>query len=794
VPRQAKGAAAIPHNLPLQLTSFVGRERELLEVTKLLTEPPTGSRLLTLTGAGGCGKTRLAVQVAREVIEAYPDGVWLIELAPLSDRALVPQTAAIVLGVLDAPDHALTQALCSALATKRTLLLLDNCEHVVEAAAELAEALLRACPDVTILATSREVLGAAGETTWRVPSLQVPREVGDGSHTPPHRDVMTPTTELLSYSSVRLFVDRARAMQPAFAVTEANAAAVAEICHRLDGIPLAIELAAARLKVFTVEQIAAGLGDCFRLLTAGQRTAVPRQQTLRATVDWSYALLAEPERALLRRLSVFAGGWTLQAAETVAAGDGIESHAVLDLLTLLVDKSLVLAEEQGGTVRYRLLETIRQYAREKLDEAGETSSIGDRHLDYFLRLAEDADRGLRGPEQPLWLDRLEAEHDNLRAALQWSLTTESGEAALRLSGALAWFWWCRGYLQEGRRWLARALASVAERSAARTCALYGAAWLAHHVHDLAAAHELAAESLEIARDLADRAAEAWALHIMGRIAYFENDPARARACGERSLALAESLGDRGLIAWALHLLGLAAYIAADYPTAREYYTRSLAIRQELGYREGIGILNHLLGLVAFREGNAAEARQLWEQNLGIMRELGMRWQVSFVLAMFSGLAATQGQPARAVRLAGATAMLGESYQGRPIPLATALLEEGLAQARQELGDEAYAAAWEEGRAMSIEQSIAEALAVEVRTATSPSPAAKVPPSTVPAGLTAAEVQVLRLLAHGHTTREIADELVVAVSTVDRHLTHIYGKLGVRNRAAAAAFALQHGLA
>jgi non-specific serine/threonine protein kinase len=519
-----------------------------------------------------------------------------------------------------------------------------------------------------------------------------------------------------------------------------------------------------------------------------------RQQTLRATVDWSYALLEEPERAVLRRPSVFAGGWTFHAAETVVDGEGIESHAVLDLLTLLVDKSLVLAEEQAGTVRYRLLETIRQYAHEKLDEAGEAGSTGDRHLDYFLRLAEEADLKQRGPEQALWLDRLELEHDNLRAALQWSLTPDRGDAALRLSGALAWFWWCRGYLQEGRRWLTRALAGSAERSEARMRALYGAAWLAHHVHDLSAAHELAADSLEIARDLADRGAEAWAVHIMGRIAYFENDPARARACGESSLALAESLGDRGLIAWALHLLGLAAYIAADYPTAREYYTQSLAIRQEVGYREGIGILNHLIGLVAFREGDAAEARQLWEQNLGIMRELGMRWQVSFVLAMFSGLAVTQGQPARAVRLAGATAMLGESYQGRPIPLAAAILEESLAQARQALGEEAYAAAWEEGRVMSIEESIAEALAMEVRSTTLPAPVTTSQSHPHPAGLTATEVQVLRLVARGHTTREIAAELVVAVSTVDRHLTHIYGKLGVRNRAAATAFALQQGLA
>jgi non-specific serine/threonine protein kinase len=353
-----------PNNLPLPVTSFIGREREIDEVKRLLAT----TRLLTLTGAGGCGKTRLALEVAADALGAYPDGVWLVELAALADPrsalvpALVPWAVASAVGARERPGSTVTDSLVDHLRTRTLLLVLDNCEHVVGAAAQLVDALLRSCPGLRILATSREALGSAGETTWRVPSLAAPPRSAAGE---------LPLEHLTRYEAVRLFVDRARAALPGFAVTDQSAPALAEICRRLDGIPLAIELAAARVRVFSVEQIAARLDDRFRLLTAGQRTAMPRRRTLRATVDWSYALLSEPERALLRRLSVFAGGWAFEAAEAVAAGDGIHPYAVLDLLAQLVDKSLVIAEELRGAVRYRLLETIRQYARDRLPEAGE---------------------------------------------------------------------------------------------------------------------------------------------------------------------------------------------------------------------------------------------------------------------------------------------------------------------------------------------------------------------------------------------------------------------------------------
>jgi predicted ATPase/DNA-binding CsgD family transcriptional regulator len=777
--------AAVPNNLPLQLTRFIGREREVAEVERLLTDASSQSRLLTLIGAGGCGKTRLALRVAENVLTSHPDGVWLVDFAPLADPALVPQAVAGVLGVQEPVGHSLVDAIAEHLRSESVLLILDNCEHLVAACALIAEALLRSCPRLQILATSREVLGSSGETRWRVPSLALP----------PVPDAAEASIAVVTGAeAVRLFLERATAVQSGFTVTDQSIGAVGEICRRLDGIPLAIELAAARVNVLSVEQIAARLNDSFSLLTGGQRTAMPRQRTLRATVDWGYNLLSEPERALLRRLSVFAGGWTFEAAGTVGAGEGIEPYAVLDLLGLLIDKSLVMADQQRGGLRYRLLETIRQYAFGKLGEAGEVERTRDRHLDYFLRLAENAEPGLRFTEQSIWVEQLAVEHDNLRTALEWGLTAGRAEAALRLSGALAWFWWLRGSPDEGRRWLTRALDAAPERSTARMKALYGAGWLAHQQRDSATAQALLDESLSIARELADRWSVAWVLHLLGRVAYFENDPLRTRALADESLAVAEELGDDWLIAWALHLLGLAAYITAEYPTARAYYAQSLEIRQQIGYQEGIAILLNLLGIAAFREGDYVQARERFRDALATIRQFGGPWHLSRTFAVFSGLAATQGQTERAIRLAGATTVMSETYHTPPIPMAEALLTEGLALARGALDEASYATAWEQGRQLSIEESIAEALAIETPVPPSPRPRRlEARANAAPAGLTPTEVEVLRLLASGRTTREIAGALVVAISTVDRHLTHIYAKLGIRNRAAATRFAVKHGL-
>jgi non-specific serine/threonine protein kinase len=467
----------------------------------------------------------------------------------------------------------------------------------------------------------------------------------------------------------------------------------------------------------------------------------------------------------------------------VVAGDGVNTYAVLELLAQLVDKSLVVAEEQHGSVRYRLLETIRQFAFGRLTDAHEATAARDRHVAYFLELAELAEPKMRGPDALEWVDRLDGEHDNLRAALLRSLE-QNGDAALRLSGALAWFWWSRSNHTEGRRWLARALNSTPERTRARAKALHGAGWLAHHQRDLREARNLFDESLAIARELDDKWTMAWALHGLGRVAYFENDPTSTRALAGESLLVAEDLGDTWLIAFALHLLGIAAYIEGDYATSRGYYERSLALRREIGYREGIAILLGLLGIVAVRQREFAKAHALFTEALETMRGLLNEWGLSVNVAMFAGLAGAQGQLVEAVRLAGASAALRESWQTPLIPLIESVLDEGLARARQVLDPATYAAAWAEGQAMSREESLAAAVAVEIAPTEQGNPG----------GLSGTEAQVLRLLASGRTTKEIAAELVIAVSTADRHITHIYNKLGVRNRAEAVALALKYGIA
>jgi non-specific serine/threonine protein kinase len=467
---------------------------------------------------------------------------------------------------------------------------------------------------------------------------------------------------------------------------------------------------------------------------------------------------------------------------------------VLDLLAQLVDKSLVLAEVQHGAARYRLLETIRQYAGDRLTEAGEAERTRDRHLAYFLGLAEEAEPRLRGVEYRRFLDRLEEEHDNFRAALEWSLTRgRTDEAALELSGALAWFWWLRSYHDEGRRWLARALEGTPVRSAARMKALHGAGWLAHHQRDSAAARELLTETLRIARELEDRWTVALALHHLGRLACYDDDPAAARSLALESLAVAEDVGDPWLIAWALHLLGIAAHLEADYPTARAHYERSLAIRRGLGYQEGIGVLLALLGMVALREGELGQAHARLGEALAVIRAVVGPWGLAPLLAGLSRLAAAAGQPVRAVRLGAFATTVSESHHTPLIPFSEALLVEGLEQARLELDEGAYATAWAEGQAMSSEEGIAEALALDGAPSPAPPPAPGPPRGRGPAGLTPTELRVLRFLAAGRTTKEIAAELVVAVSTVDRHITHLYAKLGVRNRVQATALALKDGL-
>lgn len=742
-------------NLPLQRTSFVGREHEVDEIKALLAT----CQLLTLTGAGGCGKTRLALRVASasEAGRDYPDGAWLVELAAVTEPSGVAHAMAASLGVRESTDRRLSDALVDFLHDKATLLVVDNCEHVVDTAAHLIHAILQASPHVRILATSREALRCAGEITWRVPSLAQPE-------------------------AVKLFMERAHAARPERRIGADDEAAIVDICRQLDGIPLAIELAAARVSVFSIEQIAARLDDRFRLLSAGPRTVLPRQQTLLAAVEWSYALLSENERAVLCRLSVFAGGWTFEAAEEIVRGGGVERYAVLDLLAQLVNKSLVLVEDHAGDTRYRLLETIRQFAFDRLAETDGLQATQDCHLAFFVDLAERAEPQLRGPRALEVVEQLEAERDNLRGALEWGLA-EHRELALRLAGALGWHWWLRSYHTEGRRWLERALQLNPEPTRARAKALHVAGWLAHHQRDLDEAHAYFQESLAIARDVHDDWAAAWALHGLGRVAYFRNNPAETRAFASDSLAVAESIADRWLTAYALHLLGIAAYLESEYATSRAYYERSLAMRRQLGYREGTSVLLSLLGIVAIRQGQFAEAHAHFVEGLEEMRGLLSEWGQSMNVATFAGLAGAQGRYVEAVTLAGASAALRRAWHTPLIPLMETIVDDGLAAARDALGPVKYAECWAAGQELTFQEAIAAARNMQ---------APSVQPVDDP--LSPMEREVLRLLARGRTTREIAAELVIATSTADRHITHIYTKLGVRNRAEATAYAVHTGQA
>jgi len=625
------------HNLPIALTSFIGRTHELAEVGRLLAR----IRLLTLTGVGGCGKTRLALAAATMVLSEYSDGVWLVELAALTDAALVPQAVATTLGVREEPQRPLTATLLDALRFRDMVLVLDNCEHLIDACAQLAQTLLGACPHLRILATSREALGVAGETTWLVPSLALPDP-----------QLAPALEELAQVEAVQLFVERALAALPTFALTQANAPAVAQICQRLDGIPLAIELAAARIKVLAVEQITTRLDACFRLLTAGSRSALPRHQTLRAAIDWSYVLLSDLERAMFRRLSVFAGGWTLEAAEAVCAGEGVTADEVLELLAHLVDKSLVVVETPDGAVRYRLLETVRQYGWDRLREAGEATAIRQQHAAYYVALAEMIEPKLRGVEQQAWLARLESEHDNLRAALEWSQAAEDGaQLGLRLAGALGWFWMMRGHLSEGRAWLARVLAwpEAVRPTLARAWGLNRAGFLASAQRD-EIARALHEESLAISRALQDKAHIAWALSGLGNALREQDDYIQAAGQYEECLALFRELDDTWGCAWALLSLGGLARPQGDHARAGAWYEESLALFRKVGDRWNQARVLRGLGRVARAQGNYAQATKLLEESLVLLRELGDKAGMVRALTRLEEVAQDRGDHARAAVL------------------------------------------------------------------------------------------------------------------------------------------------
>jgi predicted ATPase/DNA-binding SARP family transcriptional activator/DNA-binding NarL/FixJ family response regulator len=777
--------AAGRHNLPDALTSFVGREREVVEVERL----SGAARLLTLTGAGGSGKTRLALEVARALVGAYPDGVWLVELAPLSERALVPQAVAAALGVREQPNRPLVSTLLHSLREQKVLLVLDNCEHLIGATASLVEALLRSCPRLKILATSREVLGAAGEVSWLAPPLSGPG--------PRQR----PTLESLEeYESVRLFVERARYRDPAFVLTPQNARAVADVCRQLDGIPLAIELAAAQVGVLSVEQISARLEDSLRLLTSGSRTATLRQRTLRRALDWSYDLLSEPERMLFGRLSVFAGGWTLEAAEVVWERSGTDEGDVLDLLSRLVDKSLIVSggsPESEGALRYRMLEPVRQYAREKLEESGKAEAARQRHSEYYLALAETAEPELTGRNQAKWLDRLEAEHDNLRAALGWSLQRPDVEPGLRLAVAMSMFWHTHGHLSEGRAWLERTISasSTTTDSRTRAKALNGAGWMAMFQGEYEAARALFERALALFRELKDEDGTVLCITNLGLVAVLgERHDIPVPALLEEAMELKPNLTDPHTVANLLILSGLVSFARGDAEQAWKSHEESLAISRETG-DAGITIVCLTnLGLMAVGRADHARASALLGENLRLARKADDKVPIQYALFGLAGVAASQRLPVRAARLWGASEAVREAASLHLTALARSgtNYDDLLAATRAQLGEAAFATEWAAGRAMSQEDAIEYALGTEVEpiaAAAPKEPTLGEPPDT----LTGREREVAILVARGLTNRQISSELSISERTVHNHVRKILKKLELRSRAQIAAWATERRL-
>jgi non-specific serine/threonine protein kinase len=739
----ADGAAAsrapsrLPNNLPVALTSFVGRRDEMEEIARLLGT----ARLVTLTGAGGCGKSRLSVQVARNILESFPDGAWIAELAPLTDPGLVAQRVAAALGVREEAGRPIMETLREALGARTLLILLDNCEHLTDACRSLAAGLLEGAPGVRILATSREALGVAGEVVWRVPPLHVPDLRGPGRLT---------RREIGRFESVRLFAERATAAAPNFSLTDQNADTVAQICSRLDGIPLAIELAAARVKVLPVNQILTRLEDRFRLLTSGSPTALMHQQTLRATVEWSYDLLSEKERTLFDRLSVFAGGASLEAVESVCAGESLAEAEILDLLTHLIDKSLVVPEEGvEGAARYRMLETLREYGREALEGSGGKPGCLERHAAFYLALAEEAEPELTGSDQSAWLARLEQEHDNLRRAAEWAILTAHRDEALRLAGSLWRFWRIHGHFDEGRRRLDAALALDVRADASgrhRAKALLGAGALARNQSDYERARVLLEESLAllranedlegigaalqeignvaddqgrhddalaryqeslaIRRRLGDRIGEAALLHNLGVVAQARGDHERARSLYRESLAIKRELGNEAGEANTLNALGSVDLDLGDFDSAKREHEQALALHRRLRHRGGIAYSLHELGRVAIAARDFNKARAFLCESLPLFEELGDRIGVAETLEHFAVLAIEQGAHAAGLELAGAASALREQLGAPATPTDRSRFEAQLSKAREALGDPTSEAHLRDGVGMAIKDALA----------------------------------------------------------------------------------------
>jgi non-specific serine/threonine protein kinase len=692
-----RGAAS---NVPVPLTSFVGRTEELKEIARLLST----SRLLTLTGSGGVGKTRLAIHTAHDMNRKFKDGVFWVGLVGLTDESLIPQAIAGSLNVRQRSDEALLETLKTDLKSKEVLLVIDNCEHLIRACAHVAEGLLAACPKLKILATSIEALGLFNEVTWQVPSLPLPEM----------RERLS-AQELHEFASIELFDERARHAKSGFILDERNAFSVAQICRRLDGIPLAIELAAARIKVLSVDEIAARLDDRFSLLTAGSRTAIPRHQTLRAAIDWSHDLLTEPERLLFRRLAVFVGGFTLEAAEAVCS-QGIGSGEVLDLLGRLVDKSLVVVEQisHPGETRYRLLETIRQYALEKLAGSDEARQTRDAHLAFFVRMAEQAEPNMFGKESPRWFRQLDQELDNIRTALEWATNSGKADVALDVAGSLVYFWFAHGL--GGSEWHDRVQQALARREGqqptlARAKALNGLGfmyWADVYPTDRRAELE---EALNIGQDKGDLQTIATALRNLGLLENIKGNYREARTLLEQSLDIWREIGAAGKTgrAWTLIFLGDIALNHSNPDWARALYDETVTILRELGDLNFLAYSVRRLAQLHWQEAQYGQAVAQLQESLNLNRDVADPRGMIACLAGFAAVAVAQGRYERAVQLMGAVESQLASLRIRLLYMDKMEYDRNLALVRAELDEQALRQFWGEGNNMSLAEAIRFAL-------------------------------------------------------------------------------------
>jgi len=821
--------------LPLQLTSFVGREQELAELAHLVGT----TRLVTLTGPGGIGKTRLAVEISQRVAEQFLDGVWIVELASLADARLVPQAVASALGISEQARRPLIELLTDTLRARALLLVLDNCEHLVHGCGELAQCLLQNCPELRILTTSREPLGVAGESTWRVPPLGLPE-----------RRSSVPSELVAQSEAARLFGLRASAVLSAFSLPQ-NASAVARICWQLDGIPLALELAAAWVRVLTVEQIADRLNDALRLLSTGSRFAPARQRTLRATFEWSHSLLSESEQVLLARLSVFIGGWTLVACEEVCGDDSrIESHAppsldrerILDLLGQLVDKSFVLAEPVAEGMRYRMLEPLRQFALERLVEQGAASTTRRRHAEWFLAMATDAARHYHRPGEIAALDRLEREHANLQVAFEHLVNVGDDDAAACLVLALWWFWisrdhwqeartspehllvkshltiraprhaeafalagvtaWLQGDFRRAKRWVEEGLAvgrqQVEPGPLAVVLTVAGQLALSHA--EYANSRQLFEECLPLARAAGDYWNETRALDGLARLALSEGELDEATRLLESCVDVARERGDDWTVATVLNTLGDVARSQVEYPRAKQLYEESLTLFGTLGNDGQRPSLLHNLGYVRLHEQDFGRSRHLFGESLGLFLQRGERRGVAECLVGLACIAAAAGRPDHAARLFGAADATFEALGTQLSASNRADYSRHLALASTSLRPAAYTAAWASGQQLSFQQAVAEALRFTAMDHEHAQPTAgkrreeaadrRAHAAREPGPLTARELEVAELVRWGLTNRQIGERLVITEGTAALHVKNALSKLGFRSRAQLASWATE----